>query len=183
MHLSLEVWKPSPSPPGGNMGIRQNGWNIKENAPPYGGKYLGYSPTKGLAIKPADKELTVKPDVLLQAILSHNIAILTGRLLWAICKWWEQIASWNSQKICNVYMPKKVSNIQRIISNDILKIVSIVFSGGAFSPCPPPCCVQPYLRHKWFFKLHSSTPMPHVSLGSWGGGFPVTSALYILLNL
>jgi hypothetical protein len=34
------------------------------------------------------------------AILSHNIAILIGRLLWAICNRREQIASWNSQKIC-----------------------------------------------------------------------------------
>ena len=29
-----------------------------------------------------------------------NIAILIGRSLWAICKRREQIASWNSQKIC-----------------------------------------------------------------------------------
>jgi hypothetical protein len=35
------------------------------------------------------------------AILSHNISILMGRLLWAICNRREQIASWNSQKICN----------------------------------------------------------------------------------
>ena len=34
------------------------------------------------------------------AILSHNIAILIGRLLWEICNRHEQIASWNSQKIC-----------------------------------------------------------------------------------
>jgi hypothetical protein len=34
------------------------------------------------------------------AILSHNIAILIGRLLGAICNRREQIASWNSQKIC-----------------------------------------------------------------------------------
>jgi hypothetical protein len=34
------------------------------------------------------------------AILSHNIAILIGRLLWAICNRREQIAIWNSQKIC-----------------------------------------------------------------------------------
>jgi hypothetical protein len=34
------------------------------------------------------------------AILSHNIAILIARLLWAICNRREQIASWNSQKIC-----------------------------------------------------------------------------------
>jgi hypothetical protein len=34
------------------------------------------------------------------AVLSHNIAILIGRLLWAICNRREQIASWNSQKIC-----------------------------------------------------------------------------------
>ena len=34
------------------------------------------------------------------AILSHNIAILIGRSLWAICNRREQIASWNSQKIC-----------------------------------------------------------------------------------
>jgi hypothetical protein len=34
------------------------------------------------------------------AILSHNIAILIGRLLWTICNRREQIASWNSQKIC-----------------------------------------------------------------------------------
>jgi hypothetical protein len=32
--------------------------------------------------------------------LSHNIAILIGRLLWAICNRHEQIASWNSQKFC-----------------------------------------------------------------------------------
>jgi hypothetical protein len=40
-------------------------------------------------------------------------------------------------------MPKKVSNIQRIINNDILKIVNIVFSGeeGAVAPlAPPPLC-------------------------------------------
>ena len=39
-------------------------------------------------------------------------------------------------------MPKKVPNIQRIINNDILKIVNIVFSrgvlGGQFPPAPPP---------------------------------------------
>jgi hypothetical protein len=34
------------------------------------------------------------------AILSHSIAILIGRLLWATCNRREQIASWNSQKIC-----------------------------------------------------------------------------------
>jgi hypothetical protein len=34
------------------------------------------------------------------AILSHNIAILIGRLLRAICNRHEQIASWNSQKFC-----------------------------------------------------------------------------------
>jgi hypothetical protein len=34
------------------------------------------------------------------AILSRNIAILIGRLLWAICNRLEQIASWNSQTIC-----------------------------------------------------------------------------------
>ena len=33
------------------------------------------------------------------------------------------------------YMPNKVPNIQRIINNDILKIVNIVFSGGG--SCPP----------------------------------------------
>jgi hypothetical protein len=43
---------------------------------------------------------TVKPDVLLRATLPHNIAILIGRLLWAICNRRVQIASWNSQKIC-----------------------------------------------------------------------------------
>jgi hypothetical protein len=32
--------------------------------------------------------------------LSDIIAILIGRLLWAICNRREQIASWNSQKIC-----------------------------------------------------------------------------------
>jgi hypothetical protein len=43
------------------------------------------------------------------------------------------------------YMPKKVPNIQRIINNDILKIVNIVFSGGGGSyPRPPaPRCVRP----------------------------------------
>ena len=34
------------------------------------------------------------------AILSHNIEILIGRLIWANCNRREQIASWNSQKIC-----------------------------------------------------------------------------------
>ena len=37
------------------------------------------------------------------------------------------------------YMAKKVSNIQRIINNDILKIVNIVFSGaggGGGGSCP-----------------------------------------------
>jgi hypothetical protein len=38
------------------------------------------------------------------------------------------------------YMPKKVPNIQRIINNDILKIVNIVFSGGGGS-CPTPPAV------------------------------------------
>jgi hypothetical protein len=44
------------------------------------------------------------------------------------------------------YMPIKVPNIQRIINNDILKIVNIVFSGGAVAPLtppPPPRCVRP----------------------------------------
>ena len=37
------------------------------------------------------------------------------------------------------YMPKKVPNIRRIINNDILKVVNIVFSsgGGAVTPAPP----------------------------------------------
>jgi hypothetical protein len=35
------------------------------------------------------------------------------------------------------YMPKKVPNIQRIINNDILKIVNIVLSGGG-AVAPPP---------------------------------------------
>jgi hypothetical protein len=36
-------------------------------------------------------------------------------------------------------MPKKVPNIQRIINNDILKIVNIVFSGGGgVAPLAPP---------------------------------------------
>ena len=34
------------------------------------------------------------------AILSRNIAVLIGRFLWAIWNRREQIASWNSQKIC-----------------------------------------------------------------------------------
>jgi hypothetical protein len=38
-------------------------------------------------------------------------------------------------------MPKKVPNIQRIINNDILKIVNIVFSGGGCPPAPPPPAV------------------------------------------
>jgi hypothetical protein len=44
------------------------------------------------------------------------------------------------------YMPKKVPSIQRIINNDILNIVNIVFSRGA-TPPPPPCprCVRPCL--------------------------------------
>ena len=43
------------------------------------------------------------------------------------------------------YMPKKVPNIRRIINNDILKVVNIVFSrwggggGGAVAPLPPRC--------------------------------------------
>jgi hypothetical protein len=38
------------------------------------------------------------------------------------------------------YMPKKVPNIRRIINNDILKVVNIVFSigvGGGQLPPPP----------------------------------------------
>jgi hypothetical protein len=42
------------------------------------------------------------------------------------------------------FMPKKVPIIQRIINNDILKIVNIVFFGGGGScplaPPPPPLC-------------------------------------------
>jgi hypothetical protein len=34
------------------------------------------------------------------------------------------------------YMPKKVTNTQRIINNVILKIVNIVVSRGAVSPLP-----------------------------------------------
>jgi hypothetical protein len=43
------------------------------------------------------------------------------------------------------YMPKNVPNIQRVINNDILKIVNIVFSGEQLPPCPPPLprCVRP----------------------------------------
>jgi hypothetical protein len=38
------------------------------------------------------------------------------------------------------YMPKKGPNIQRIINNDILKIVNIDFYGGSCSPpCVRPC--------------------------------------------
>ena len=38
------------------------------------------------------------------------------------------------------YMPKKVPNIQRIINNDIVKIVNTVFSRGAVaSPAPTLC--------------------------------------------
>jgi hypothetical protein len=37
------------------------------------------------------------------------------------------------------YMPKKVTNIQRIINNDILKIVNIVFSRGQLPPLPLRC--------------------------------------------
>jgi hypothetical protein len=42
-----------------------------------------------------------------------------------------------------VYMPKNVPHIQRIINNDILKIVNIVFSGGGevAPPPPPPLCM------------------------------------------
>ena len=42
------------------------------------------------------------------------------------------------------YMPKKVPNIRRIINNDILKVVNIVFSsgggggGGGVGQLPPP---------------------------------------------
>jgi hypothetical protein len=40
---------------------------------------------------------------------------------------------------CMAYMAKKVPNIQRIINNDILKIVNIVFSGaGGGGSCPHP---------------------------------------------
>jgi hypothetical protein len=38
------------------------------------------------------------------------------------------------------YMPKKVTNIQRIINNDILKIVNIVFSRGQLPPLASPLC-------------------------------------------
>ena len=47
------------------------------------------------------------------------------------------------------YMPKKVPNIQRIINNDILKIVNIVFSGGAVAP-PPPVYGPVY----WFININ-----------------------------
>ena len=41
------------------------------------------------------------------------------------------------------YMPKKVPNIQRIINNDILKIVNIVLSGGGAVASPPPAAYGP----------------------------------------
>ena len=42
------------------------------------------------------------------------------------------------------YMPKKVPNIRRIINNDILKVVNIVFSiGGGGGGQLPPTCVRP----------------------------------------
>jgi hypothetical protein len=41
-------------------------------------------------------------------------------------------------------MPKKVPSIQRIINNDILKIVNIVFSrGGSCPPAPAPTVYGP----------------------------------------
>ena len=39
-------------------------------------------------------------------------------------------------------MSKKVPNIQRIINNDILKIVNMVFSGGGAVPSPPPLALR-----------------------------------------
>ena len=59
---------------------------------------------------------------------------------------------------------KKVPNIQRIINNDILKIVNIVFSGGGgVLPPPPRLCTSlsvPYL----FFYL-SNTRQFNLSMG------------------
>ena len=37
------------------------------------------------------------------------------------------------------YMPKKVPNIRRIINNDILKVVNIVFYRGEVAPLPSRC--------------------------------------------
>jgi hypothetical protein len=54
---------------------------------------------------------------------------------------------------CMAYMAKKVPNIQRIINNDILKIVNIVFSGaggggggGAVAHIPP---CSPVVNRPW----------------------------------
>jgi hypothetical protein len=48
------------------------------------------------------------------------------------------------------YMPKKVPNIQRIINNDILKIVNIVFSRRAVAPPPAiPLCTALYPIYVW----------------------------------
>jgi hypothetical protein len=56
------------------------------------------------------------------AILSHNIAILIGRLLWAICNRREQIASWNSQKICkqSVWLDYKKEGSTNPVAQTIL---------------------------------------------------------------
>ena len=69
----------------------------------YPRKTFLFSATPLLPYWKALLNITVKPDVLLRATLQccpHNIAILIGRLLWAICKQLKLIASWNWQTIC-----------------------------------------------------------------------------------
>ena len=57
-------------------------------------------------------------------------------------------------------MPKKVPNIQRIINNDILKIINIVFSGGGGEVAPAP-------------RLCTSLSVPYLFFYLSKGGFPV----------
>ena len=65
-------------------------------------------------------------------------------------------------------MPKKVPNIQRIINNDILKIVNIVFSVGGgveLPPPPPPPRVCTSLGVPYLFFYLSNTRRFNSSMG------------------
>jgi hypothetical protein len=49
------------------------------------------------------------------------------------------------------YMPKNVSNTQRIINNVILKIGNIALSKREVAPCSLSRCIRPWCRHKITF--------------------------------
>ena len=56
----------------------------------------------------------------------------------------ELLAGFFHQMGSKADMPKKVPNIRRIINNDILKIVNIVFSlGGGGGGAISPSCIRP----------------------------------------